>query len=546
MLLAQLIPVRMISRLAILCALGALCGCLCAAESSATKRPPNILIILADDMGFSDLGCYGGEISTPNLDALAAEGLRFTQFYNAARCCPTRASLLTGLYPHQTGVGHMVQDRKQPGYRGRLNDSCVTIADVLRGAGYFTAMSGKWHVGSEFDVVPWNRGFDSSLAVVGPGIGFYHMDGPLKRLALDGRMLANDGPELPKNWYTTDVFTDYALKFIGEAQEAKKPFFLYLAYNAPHFPLQAPAEDIAKYLGKYKAGWDKLREERYKRQVALGIVDKTWPLSPLPEEMKTWDSLTPAEQDRFDQIMAVYAACVDHMDQAVGRVVEDLRRRGILDNTLILFLSDNGGNAEMGLNGVLQGPGAPGSATSKVYCGQSWATLQNAPFRRYKHYIHEGGISTPLIAHWPAGIPAKGELRQQSGHIVDLMATCVDVAGAKYPVEFHDKAILPMEGKNLLPAFANKSVQRDAIFWEHEGNAAVRLGDWKLVRLGREGPWELYDIKADRTELHDLASAKPDIVRDLAEKWDAWAARTKVVPYPGPGRGKTELPAGER
>ncbi|TSA34498.1 MAG: arylsulfatase [Verrucomicrobiaceae bacterium] len=526
-----------------LCVLNLLCGGVCAAEGQLAK--PNILLILVDDMGFSDLGCYGSEISTPNLDALAADGLCFTQFYNAARCCPTRASLLTGLYPHQTGVGHMVQDKGQPGYRGRLNDSCVTIAEVLRGAGYFSAMSGKWHVGSEFDVVPWNRGFDRSLAGVGPGIGFYHLDGPLKRLALDGRMLANDGPELPKDWYTTDVFTDYALKFIGEAQAEKKPFFLYLAYNAPHFPLQAPAEDIAKYRGKYKAGWDKLREERHKKQVVLGIVDKTWPLSSRPEEMKAWDSLTPAEQDRFDQIMAVYAACVDHMDRAVGRVVEDLRGRGILDNTLILFLSDNGGNAETGLNGVLEGPGAPGSATSRVYCGQSWATLQNTPFRRYKHYIHEGGISTPLIVHWPAGIPAKGELRQQPGHIVDLMATCVDVAGAKYPAEFNSKPILPMEGKSLLPAFANKSVQRDAIFWEHEGNAAVRLGDWKLVRLGREGPWELYDMKADRTELHDRAAEKPEMVKDLSDQWNAWAIRTKVIPYPGPRRGKPEQPAND-
>jgi len=522
------------SPLTILCFLGVLCSEMCVAGPCAER--PNILLILADDMGFSDLGCYGSEISTPNLDALASDGLRFTQFYNAARCCPTRASLLTGLYPHQTGVGHMVQDRGQPGYRGRLNDECVTIAEVLRNAGYFTAMSGKWHVGYEFDVVPWKRGFDRSLAVVGPGIGFYHMDGPVKRLALNGTWLANDDPLLPRDWYTTDLFTDYALKFIDEAQAEKKPFFLYLAYNAPHFPLQAPAEDITKYRGKYKAGWDKLREQRYAKQINLGLVDKSWPLSPRSEEVKAWDKLTPAEQDRFDQIMAIYAACVDHMDQAVGRVIEDLRKRGALNNTLILFLSDNGGNAETGPGGRLEGPGAPGSATSKVYCGQSWAGLQNTPFRRYKHYIHEGGIAAPLIVHWPAGFAAKNELRSQVGHIVDLMATCVDVAGAKYPTEFHGKSILPMEGKSLLPAFANEPVQRDAIYWEHEGNAAVRVGDWKLVRLGREGAWELYDMKSDRTELHDLASKNPDVVGELAAKWEAWATRAKVKPYPAKGK----------
>lgn len=512
----------------------------------STDSRPNILVILADDMGFSDPGCYGSDISTPNLDALAANGLRFTQFYNGARCCPSRASILTGLYPHQTGVGHMIQDKKMPGYRGRLNDSCVTIADVLRGAGYFTAMSGKWHVGSEAGVVPWNRGFDRSFAVVGPGIGFYHLDGPVPRLALDGKLIANDDPSLPGNWYTTDIFTDYGLKFIGEALAQKKPFFLYLAYNAPHFPLQVPAEDIAKYRGKYKAGWDKLREQRYRKQINLGIVDKAWPLSPRPEEVKAWDSITPAGQDRFDQIMAVYAACVDHMDCAIGRVVADLRQQGVLDNTLIFFLSDNGGNAETGVEGVLKGPGTPGSPTSKVYCGESWATLENTPFRRFKHFIHEGGISTPFIVHWPEGIAAKNKLRQQVGHIVDIMPTCVEVAGAKYPAEFNGKPILPMEGKSLLPAFENRPLDRDALYWEHEGNAAVRVGDWKLVRPGREGPWELYNLKTDRTELHDLVSQEPERVKELSQKWEAWAVRTNVLPYPTKEKSGTKHAEEER
>ncbi len=508
---------------------------------------PNIIVILVDDMGFSDLGCYGSEISTPNLDALAANGLRFTQFYNTARCCPTRASLLTGLYPHQAGVGHMTQDKGLPGYSGRLNSSCVTIAEALKPAGYFTVMSGKWHVGQEFGEAPWTRGFDRSINSVQGG--FYYSN-PKHKLYLNGKQLEDDDPILPKGWYTTDVYTDFSVKFIDEALAAKKPFFLYLAYNAPHFPLQAPAEDIAKYRGKYKIGWDKLREQRHEKQLGLGIVDKAWPLSPRPDEVKAWDSLTPAEQDRFDQLMSVYAACVDRMDRGVGKLVESLRQRGVLDNTLILFMSDNGGNAEGGLSGIMEGPGAPGLVNSKVFCGQSWATLENTPFRRYKHFNHEGGISTPLIAHWPAGIAAKGELRTQPGHLIDVMATCVAVSGATYPAEFNGKAIVPMEGRSLLPAFANKSIERDALYWEHEGNAAVRVGDWKLVRFHSTGSWELYDLKTDRTEQNDLALKNPEVAKELAAKWDAWAIRAKVVPYPdqqktGGKKNKKAAPKGD-
>jgi len=515
------------------------------------RGAPNIVVILVDDMGFSDVGCYGSEIPTPNLDALAAGGLRFTQFYNTARCCPSRATLLTGLYAHQAGVGHMVEDRGTPGYRGRLNDRCVTIADVLRGAGYFTAMTGKWHVGQNHGVVPWERGFDRSLnAAAG---GFYYAASPRAELFLNGRKLASDAPELPKDWYSTDLWTDFGIKFIDEALTAKKPFFLYLAHNAPHFPLQAPAEDIAKFRGKYMIGWDKLRQQRHAKQIELGIVDKAWPLAPRPKEVKAWDALTPEEKDRFDHIMAIYAAVMSRMDQSIGRLTAALRQRGALDNTLILFMSDNGGNAEAGPNGTFQGD-PPGSAASTVFCGQSWATLENTPLRRYKHFNHEGGIATPLIAHWPAGIAAKGELRSQPGHLIDIMATCVDLSGATYPKDFKGQPILPMEGRSLRPAFANKPLERDALFWEHEGNAAVRAGDWKLVRLGRNGPWELYDLKTDRTELHDLAAEQPERAKELAAKWDAWAERAHVKPYPNakpaakekpnakakPGKAKTE------
>jgi arylsulfatase len=499
--------------------------------AAATPPRPNIVVLLVDDMGFSDIGCYGSEIPTPNLDKLAANGLRFTQFYNTGRCCPTRASILTGLYPHQAGVGHMGEDSGVPGYSGRLNDRCVTIAEVLDGAGYFTAMSGKWHVGQNHGVVPWERGFQRSFN--SPAGGFYYPEGKQNRLYLNGKALADDAPELPKNWYTTDLYTDFGIKFMDEGLAAKKPFFLYLAFNAPHFPLQAPADEIAHFRGKYKIGWDKLREQRHARQKELGVVDKSWALSPRPDLVTAWDKLSDADKDRFDNIMAIYAACVAHIDTAVGRLVATLKQRGVLDNTLILFLSDNGGNAESGPRGRLDGD-SPGAAGSTVFCGQSWATLENTPFRRYKHFNHEGGIATPFIVHWPAGVAAHGELRQQPGHLVDVMATCVDLAGAKYPAEFKGQPIQPMEGRSLVPAFGNQPIERDGLFWEHEGNAAVRVGDWKLVRMGRNGPWELYNLKTDRTELHDLAATEASRAAELAAKWDAWATRANVKPYPAP------------
>ncbi|MEI6655321.1 MAG: arylsulfatase, partial [Verrucomicrobiota bacterium] len=359
--------------------------------NATIRAKPNIIVILVDDMGFSDIGCYGSEIPTPHLDKLAAGGVRFTQFYNGARCCPTRAALLTGLYAHQTGVGHMIEDNGTPGYRGRLNDQCVTLAEALRPAGYFTIMSGKWHVGQNHGVAPWTRGFDRSLnAAAG---GFYFPDSPRAELFLNGEKIPVRGGTLPNEWYVTDLWTDFAIKSVDEALAAKKPFYLHLCHNAPHFPLQAPPEDVAKFRGKYLAGWDKLREQRHAKQLELGIVDMAWPLSPRPDSVKAWDTLNADDQDRFDHIMAIYAACVSRMDAAVGRLVDALRQRGILDNTLILFLSDNGGNAESGPNGKLKG-NPPGSAKSDVYCGESWALLENTPFRRYKHFDHEGGIAT--------------------------------------------------------------------------------------------------------------------------------------------------------
>lgn len=509
----------------------------CSVATAAEK--PNIIVILVDDMGFSDIGCYGSEIPTPNLDTLAAGGLRFTQFYNTGRCCPTRAALMTGLYSHQTGVGHMTEDNGVPGYQGRLNDRCATFAEELKPAGYFTAMCGKWHVGQQAGVTPWGRGFDRSLnAAAG---GFYQPGSPKAQLFLNGEKLAIGDARVPKNWYSTDLWTTYGLKFIDEAKTANKPFFLYLAHNAPHFPLQAPAEDIAKFRGKYMAGWGTLRQQRHAKQIELGIVDKAWAIAPRPAAIKAWAGLSDEEKDKFDHLMAVYAAVVSHMDQSIGDLVAGLKQRGVFDNTLILFMSDNGGNAEAGPQG--RAVGDPTAATSDWFCGESWAFLQNTPFRRYKHFSHEGGIATPLIAHWPAGIAAKNELRAQPAHLIDIMATCVDVAGATPLKELNGKPLIALEGRSLVPAFANQPIERDALFWEHEGNAAVRVGDLKLVRLGRNGAWELYDLKADRTEQHDLALAQPDKAKELAAKWDAWAKRANVIPYPGKAAAGAAAPA---
>jgi arylsulfatase len=415
-------------------------------------------------------------------------------------------------------------------------------------------MTGKWHVTkfvrttNETEKTNWplQRGFDNYFGIIQGGANYFHP----KPLTMGNQIL----DELPKmefhpgtlpdgrgsdGFYTTDAFVDQAINFLDQGDK-KKPCFLYLAFNAPHFPLMAPQEEIAKFRGKYKIGWDKLREQRNAKQRELGVLDPSWALSPRPPRVKAWDSLSAEEQDRFDQIMSIYAAAVAHIDTAVGRLVEALRARGVLDNTLLVFLSDNGGNAESGPRGRMEGQ-LPGSENSTVYCGQSWATLENTPFRRYKHFNHEGGISTPFIVHWPKGLDLKsdrsdrsvrGQFRDQPAHLVDLMATCVDVSGAKYPKEFQGRSILPMEGKSLVPAFANKPIKRDAIYWEHEGNAAIRAGDWKLVRMGRNGPWELYNMKADRTELHDLSTQQPDRAKALIAKWDAWAQRTHVKPYP--------------
>ncbi len=510
-------------------------GLVSSAIAAETQRP-NVIVILVDDMGFSDVGCYGGEIPTPNIDALANGGLRFTRFYNTGRCSPSRASLLTGLYSHQTGIGLLVADQRLPGYRGQLNRQCATIPEVLGAAGYFTAMSGKWHLGHHngLEPGPWMRGFDRSLNAASGG--FYYPSEPKSELFLNGEAIGDDDSRLPENWYTTDLWTTYGLKFIDEALDERKPFFLYLAHNAPHFPLQATAEEIAQFRGKYGMGWDKLRKQRYAKQMELGIIDENWPLSRRPSDVPAWDSLSAEEQDKSDHMMAVYAAVVAHLDRSIGDLVSGLNKRHVLDNTLILFMSDNGGSGEPNAKGMFIGD--PTKANSHWLCGAGWAYAQCTPFYRYKRYCHEGGIATPLIAHWPQGISSKGELRKQPGHLIDLMPTLVELSGADYPETLNGTSVLPMEGKSLVPAFNDQPIERGNVFWEHMGNAAIRDGDMKLVREKRSGDWELYDMSKDGTEQNDLAVRHPERVQSLSKQWQAWANRTQVLPAPGSGKTK--------
>jgi arylsulfatase len=519
------------------------------ALDAQTDTRPNIVVVLVDDMGWSDIGPFGSEISTPNLDMLAARGVRFAQFYATPRCSPTRASLLTGLYPHQAGMGHLdnVIRRGSIGTTGRLNDQSVTIPEVLREAGYFTAMSGKWHLGQDNGSPPWARGFDRTLSLRAGGMYFPNQnyqggDNALtararEPLFLNGTATPRDAPVFGKEWYATYLWTDFALKFVDEARQANRPFFLYLPYNAPHFPLMAPAELIAKYRGKYKAGWDALREERYRRQIKMGLIDSRWPLSPREADSPAWVSLSDEAKDRFDHLMAVYAAMIEAIDTGVGTLVKGLETRGMLDNTLIVFMSDNGANAESGPDGRYNGD-PPGGPNSDLYLGMNWATLGSTPFRRFKHFTHEGGIASPLIVHWPRGITAsrRGAIEQQPTHLVDVMATAIDVTGAKYPSSFRGNAIHPYEGISLRPALDGRPLNRPRpLLWEHEGNRAARSGNWKIVSVW-PGEWELYDMAADRVERSNLAAQRPDIVKTMAAEWEAWARRTNVDPWPGPAR----------
>jgi len=505
--------------------------------SFATSRPtanrPDIVLIMVDDMGYSDIGCYGGEIRTPNLDKLAANGLRFTQFYNTARCCPTRASLMTGLYSHRAGVGHMTADRGHDGYRGDLNTECVTIAEALKPAGYGTYMTGKWHVtkkktaATEADKHNWpcNRGFDRYFGTIWGAGSFWTP----KTLTRDN----TTAEEYPEDFFYTDAINDRAATFITEhhASRPNDPLFIYVAHTAPHWPLHARKRDIDKYRGTYMKGWDALRKERHARMIKMGIVRKDWPMTPRDSRVTPWKDVPEDRKRNMDWRMAVYAAQIDGVDQGIGRIVAALKKAGRLDNTLILFLADNGGCAEGGPWGFEQHKdGVLGTNSSFASYGLSWANASNTPFRRYKHWVHEGGISTPLIVYWPAAVSGKGDLCHQPGHLTDVMPTCLDVAGATYPTQHKGCAIAPLESVSLTPAFTGKTIQRKAIFWEHEGNRAVRRGKWKLVSKFA-GDWELYDMEADRTELHDAIGKHPEIAREMQSMYDAWAERNRVVSW---------------
>ena len=529
-----------LDRRSFLQALGAatLAGCSSKPQSSVGERP-NIVLIMADDMGFSDIGSYGGEISTPNLDALAANGLRFRQFYNAGRCCPTRASLLTGLYSHQAGVGHMVGDYGHPSYQGRLNDSCVTIAEVLKEAGYATLMSGKWHVGESRPYWPVDRGFDEYFGLISGGSNYFKLDGA-RQMALgnDPYTPPDDG-----SFYMTDAFSDNAVRFLEQHGARSEPFFLYLPYTAPHWPLHAKPEDIEKYVGKYGMGWEELRQQRFARQQETGIRAETWTLSPRDSAVPPWDDSE--DKALWERRMEVYAAMIDCMDQGIGRVVETIRNLGKLDNTLVMFLSDNGGchedaDIEQGTpRNTWADPNAmPGDVGSFDGYDRPWANASNTPFRMFKSWVHEGGISSPLVCHWPDGIKLPvGSITDAPGHIIDLMATCIDLAEAEYPAERNGRQIVPLEGKSLRPILETGTRDgHESLFWEHQGNRAIRQGRWKLVALRdpktrAAKPWELYDIAEDRSEQHDLAAEMPERVAAMEAAWLAWGEKVGWVPF---------------
>lgn len=544
----------------------ALLSCVAVADSR-----PNIILIMSDDMGYSDIGCYGGEINTPNLDGLAANGLRYAQFYNSARCCPTRASLLTGLHPHQAGIGHMVADRGFDGYRGDLNEHCLTIAQVLKPAGYSTYMAGKWHVtkhlfpDDEADKFNWprQRGFDRFYGTI---LGAGSLWDPTTLVRGNRHITPDNDPEYQpgEKWYYTDAITDNAVRYIREHKGAN-PFFMYVAYTAAHWPMHARERDIVKYKGMYDAGYDPIRKARYERLKKLGLVKEGWELSPTAGN---WDKVENKAWEARN--MEVYAAMVDCMDQGIGRIVDELKAKHLFENTLVLFLQDNGGCAEGGKSlgrgdggqpradgptlstmgkdelqmdmknkktragypvrkgvGVMAGP-----PDTYISYGKEWANVSNTPFKEYKHYVHEGGISTPLIAHWPEGIKRRNEIEHQPGQIIDIMATCVDLSGATYPRNYGGAEITPMEGTSLVPTFGGGTLDRDTLYFEHEGNRAIRKGKWKLVAKGAKGAWQLYDMEADRSEMNNLAEAHPELVQRLEKEWNAWAVRAMVTPGP--------------
>jgi len=496
-------------------------------ERKKVDDRPNIVVILADDLGYSDLGCYGSEINTPNLDALAKSGLRFQRFYNAARCCPTRASLLTGLYPHEAGMGGMVSavsSEPDPGpYQGFLNNESVTIAEVLREAGYSTYMSGKWHVGEKKEHWPRGRGFDRYFGLISGGSSYFELDKDPLRLR---QMALDDDPWEPpeEHFYMTDAFSDYAVKYVREHHQNKprQPFLLYLSYTAPHWPLHALPEDIQKYQGRYDTGWDALRQERYDKMLRMGLLDTVFRLSPREEEVSSWEEVK--DKADWSKRMTVHAAMIDRMDYGIGRLVQELKDKGLFENTLILFLSDNGASPE-GISGRnMHDPSSEiGYPGSYVAYKKPWAIASNTPFRRYKRWLEEGGMVTPMIAHWPRGIVQKG-ITNETGHVVDIMATCLDLANVPYPQIYQGKLIKPLRGISLKPIFQGESMEKNRkLYWEHFGHQAMRKGKWKIISKAPEFDWELFDLSQDPTELKEIGVQYPQVLEAMRNDYAIWA-----------------------
>jgi len=507
----------------------------------AADAAPNVVILLADDLGFSDLGCYGGEIATPHLDALAAGGVRFTQAYNTARCWPSRAALLTGYYAQQVGRDSFPGGKG--GSQGQRPAWAKLLPEHLKPAGYRCYHSGKWHV----DGPVLAGGFDHSLDMRNQG-NFFSPRGN----SLDDRPVPVE--TVPAGYYATVATADHAIECLREHARdyADRPFFSYIAFIAPHFPLHALPEDIARYAGKYSAGYEQLRQTRHNRQVELGLLARG--LAPLEVEVGPpyhfpeallklganeinrplpWESLTPGQREFQAMKMAIHAAMVDRMDREIGRVLDQLRAMQALDNTLILFASDNGASAEIMVRDGGHDPTAPpGSATTYLCLGPGFSSAANTPFRRHKTWVHEGGIATPLVAHWPRGISARGEFRTTPVHLVDVVPTVLELAGVQPATEFRGTPVPPRPGRSLVPALReNTPIAREALWWLHEGNRAVRVNDWKLV-AAKNQPWELYNLAEDRAETRNLAPELPERVAELEQRWNQVGESLKTPPTP--------------
>lgn len=535
-------------------------------------KKPNVLVILSDDIGYSDIGCFGSEINTPNIDKLAYNGIRFTRFYNTARCSPSRASLLTGVYPHQAEMGHLSSNNyPEPGYHNDLSKNVVTMAELFQKAGYSTYMTGKWHLAKDMTVNgdhsnwPCQRGFDRYFGNLNGSANYYD----------PGTLVSNNTFVPPgKNFYYTDAISDTTVKFIRQHPK-DKPFFFYVAYTAAHWPLHAPEKEIRKYKGKFDAGWDALRVQRFNKLKKLGIISDKCVLSERTVTIPEWEK-EPMKEWQLRR-MEVYAAMIDVMDRGIGRIIGALEEKGELENTVVFYMQDNGGCAEpqgsdkpampltdeqkilkpasydsINLNKkppytrdgrfVRGGKGVmAGDADTWMAYGEEWANVSNTPFRLYKQVVHEGGIASPLIVYWPSGIKNKGVLNTQLSHLIDIMPTCLEVAGISYPNEYKSRTIIPYEGKSLVPAFSNKKIERDFLFWEHQGNRALREGDWKLVARVKAGmkftpedenKWELYNLEQDPSETMDLALKFPEKLKAMGAKWETEALRTMAKPWP--------------